>query len=83
MEDQSKDQANVPEEIKEDPKRLRAKNCFDVTNMTYAEYVEKHYEIVLQKHREAIQMQMQQMQMQQMQMQFGGGGGAAAGYVQR
>ena len=73
--------------MKLDSSRIRPTNMFDITDMTYEAYVERHYEIMLQKHREnlAIQMAMayqqphlQQQQLRQQQQPQSGGG--YAGY---
>ena len=64
----------------------RPKNMFDVTKMTYEEYVDKHYEIMGRKHNEQL-LQQQMAMMQQMMSQQGafapGGmmaGAGGAGY---
>ena len=57
----------------------RPKNMFDVTKMTYEEYVEKHYEIMGKKHNE--QMLKQQMAMMQRMMSQPGGFGAPGGML--
>jgi hypothetical protein len=55
--------------VKEDPSRTRPRNMFSVVDLTYEQYVEKHYEVMLRIHREQMQMQMQQMGGMQMQQQ--------------
>ena len=57
----------------------RPRNMFDVTDMTYEEYVEKHYEIMGRNMKEKmVQQQMMQMQMM-MKQQMGSMGGMGAG----
>ncbi len=68
------DDDNAWRDVKEDPSRMRPRNMFDVTGMTYEQYCDKHYQLMLDRHREQMQMQMQmhqQMQMQQQQVNFG------------
>ncbi len=54
--------------FKEDPNRVRPLNLFDITEMSYEQYVEKHYATMLIKHREMLAIQ-QQWQLQQQRMQ--------------
>lgn len=59
----------------------RPRNMFDVTDMTYEEYVEKHYDIMGKKHNEQL-LKTQMAMMQQMMSQpggFGAPGGMMAG----
>jgi len=57
-------------DVKVDPSRVRPRNMFDIMDMTYEQYVERHYAIMLKSHQEQLQMQQQQQQQQQMQMQM-------------
>jgi hypothetical protein len=57
----------------------RPKNMFDVTDMTYEEYVEKHYEIMGKKHSEQMLAQQMAMMQQMMRQQAAGGFGAGMG----
>jgi hypothetical protein len=57
----------------------RPRNMFDITEMTYDDYVEKHYEIMGKNMKEKlVHQQMMQMQMM-MKQQMGGMGGMGAG----
>ena len=56
-------------DVQVDPSRVRPRNMFDVTNLTYEQYVEKHYEIMLKNHQESLQAQQQQQQLQMQQQQ--------------
>jgi len=64
---QDDDATDAWKNVKEDPNRMRPRNMFDVTATTYEQYVDRHYAIMLHKHREMLMQQQQQWQMQQMQ----------------
>ncbi len=75
-------QTSSSDAFKEDPNRVRPLNLFDITEMSYEQYVEKHYATMLMKHREMLAIQ-QQWQLQQQRMQQAGRSGLPKGQGMR